>query len=175
MFKNFYRNFRYDWPLHFALLLTNFLPDNVIFLRLRGALAAPFLGACGNNLRLGRNIVFYNPSSIEIGNDVYIAYGCWFMAGGKITIDDEAIFGPYVVVSAGNHTRINHSFRFGPPVCVPIHIQRGAWIGAHSTILGDTLIGEGCLIGSNASVTRGTYPANSFIAGVPAVIKKTFD
>ena len=61
------------------LLFTNWLPDNVIFINLRGRLARPFFKKCGKNLGIGRNVCFYNPSKMEIGTNVYIAYGCWFL------------------------------------------------------------------------------------------------
>jgi acetyltransferase-like isoleucine patch superfamily enzyme len=104
---------RYDWPLHFLLRLTNWLPDNVIFIKLRGMLARPFFRKCGTNLGIGRNVTFYNPSAIEIGSSVYIAYGCWFLGAGRLVIEDEVLFGPYVVISPANHTKINGSFRYG--------------------------------------------------------------
>ena len=56
--KNLWAYLRYDWPIHFLILLTNWLPDNVIFLRLRGALLKPFFKNCGKDLRLARNIYF---------------------------------------------------------------------------------------------------------------------
>ncbi len=166
---------RYDWPLHFVLLLTNWLPDNVIFFRLRGMLARPFLGSCGANLRLGRNITLYNASSIKFGSNVYIAIGCVFQAGGDIVVDDEVLFGPYVVVSAGNHTRLHGSYRYGQPEIGPIRIGAGSWIGAHTTVVTGANIGKGCVIGSNAAVTRGTIPDNAFAAGVPATVLKVIE
>lgn len=175
MVKNLLRNIRYDWPLHFIVLFTNWLPDNVPFLRLRGTLARPFFGSCGANLRMGRNVSFYNPSCIHIGRDTYIAYGCWFVAGGTIRIGNEVMLGPYVVVSGGNHGRRNGSFRYGPIEYLPVSIDDGTWIGSHVTILGGASLGKGCLVGSNACVTRGNIPDNSFVAGVPAAIKKVLD
>ena len=99
-----YRLIRYDLPLHFVLVLTNWLPDNVPFMRFRGWLASFFLAECGKNLTLGRNITLYNPSKIAIGSNVYIAYGCWLSATEKIVIEDEVLFGPYCVLTAGDHT-----------------------------------------------------------------------
>lgn len=81
------------------------------------------------------------------------------------------MLGPYIIVSAGNHMRMNGSYRFGPTEYLTIHIGNGSWIGAHTTLLGGSSIGKGCMVGSNACVTRGIYPDNSFIVGVPAVIK----
>jgi len=163
---------RYDWPLHLVMLLTSWFPNNVAFFYLRGMLSRPFFGSCGTNLRLGRNITFYNASSIHFGSNIYVALGGVFLALGDIIIGDEVIFGPYVVLSAANHTKYQGSYRYGPVTKPPIKIGFGTWIGAHTTVLGGATIGRGCVIGSNAAVTRGNIPDNSFAAGVPAVVKK---
>jgi acetyltransferase-like isoleucine patch superfamily enzyme len=161
------RLIRHDWPLHFVLLLTNWLPDNVVFLRLRGALARPFLGHCGPNLRLGRNVTFYNPSQIDLGKDIYIAYGCWFMAGEKISVGDEVLFGPYCVVASSNHSRKGWSFRYGPAIKKPIEIAGGSWLAAHVTVTAGASIGKGCLIAANSVVT-GKIDEYQLAGGAPA-------
>lgn len=174
MIKKLKRLLRYDWPLHFSLLLANWLPDNVIFLRFRGWLASHFLGSCGKNLRLGRNITFYNPSGLTLGSNVYVAYGCWFMAGERITIEDDVIFGPYCVVVSSNHARLERSFRYGKPALEPIHISSGTWIAAHVTITAGARVGRGTLIAAN-SVIRGEIPDNVLAAGQPAKVIKHYD
>lgn len=169
--NKFYRLFRYDWPLHFVLFITNWLPDNVVFIRLRGLLAAPFFKKCGKKLGIGRCVVFYDPSKIEIGDWVYIAYGCWFSAGSGITIDDEVQFGPYNVIATTNHTRKNKSFRFGKPKGEYVHFKKGCWIGANCTILAGSKVGEGSVVGAN-TVVSGSVPANCLFAGNPGTVKK---
>src|SRR5690606_29868411 len=121
----------------------NWLPDNVIFIRLRGKLASPFFKSCGKKLGIGRGVTFYNPSDISIGNWVYIARGCWFSASTSIIIEDEVLFGPYVCVASSNHTLLNGSYRFGKPKKDVILIKKGGWIGAHSSILSGTTLGQG--------------------------------
>lgn len=167
MKSKLYRLLRFDWPLHFVLLFTNWLPDNVVFLRLRGWLTSPFFGKCGKDLRLGRGIVFYNASRIQIGSHVYIAKGCWFSAGDPIKISDEVMFGPNVVVASSNHTMENGSFRYGKATGAAIVIGKGSWIGANCTITSGTIICEGVLVGAN-SVAKGQFAARSFYAGNPA-------
>lgn len=169
--KSLHRLLRYDLPLHFSLLFTNWLPDNVLFLRLRGALARPFLGRCGANLRLGRNVTFYNPSRILLGQDVYVAQGTWFMAGETIAVGSEVLFGPYCVIVSANHTRNDRSFRFGAARQAPIAIGSGSWLAAHVTVTAGSTIGEGCLVAAN-SVIRGTIPDDSIAAGAPAKVVK---
>jgi maltose O-acetyltransferase len=163
---------RYDWPLNFIIVLTNWFPDSIIFYRIRGLLARPFFGSCGANFRINRHIEFLNASSIKIGKNVFIAVGCVFLAHGEIYIGDEVMFGPYVVVSAGKHTKENGSFRYGIQERMPITIGSGTWIGAHTTVAGGANVGSGCVIGCNSAVTSGTIPDNAFAAGVPAVVKR---
>ena len=165
--KKALRLLRHDWPMHFVLLLTNWLPDNTPFLRLRGLLASPFLGSCGANLRLGRNITLYNPSRIHFGRDVYVAFGSWLMAAGDITVEDQVLVGPYCVLVSSSHSRANSSFRFGPPEPAPIRVGRGAWLGAHVVVTGGSTVGAGTVVGAGAVVTK-DLASDVVAAGVPA-------
>jgi len=169
------RLLRYDWPVHIVLLLTNPLPDNVPFLRLRGALVRWFLRSCGRNLQLGRNVTFYNPAKIVVGSNVYIAYGCWFMAGDQITVQDEVLFGPYCVIVSSNHNRKDGSFRNARPRRAPIKVGAGSWMAAHVVLTGGSTVGNGSMIAAGAVVT-GDIPDHTMAGGVPArVLKEILD
>lgn len=172
--KRMWAIFRYELPLHMILRLTDILPDNVVFLRLRGWLAKHFVGGCGGNLRLGRCISIYSPWNIFFGKDVYVAYGCWFNAAGNISIGDEVLFGPYCILATSNHTRVNDSYRYGPPSLAPIEIGKGSWLGSHVTLTSGTKVGSGCLLGAG-SVASGEFPPNSFAGGIPAKVLKQID
>ena len=167
--KKLWRYLRYDWPLHFMLLFTNWWPDNVVFLRVRGALIRPFFGKCGRDLRVGRNVQFHNPELIDLGDHVYIAYGCSIMANDLIRIDNEVMLSPYCVIVSGNHTSINGSYRYGPAKLAPIVIEKGSWIASHAVVTAGCNIGENCLIAANAVVTH-DIPANVVVGGIPARI-----
>lgn len=167
------RLIRHDWPLHFVLVATNWLPDNTPFLRLRGWLVGHFLAKCGNNLRVGRNVTFYNPSEVILGNNIYIAFGCWFMAGATINIEDEVMFGPYCVIVSSNHSHNQGSFRNSSPNLSPIYIRNGSWIGANVVITAGARIGPGAAIGAG-SVVKGDIPSNVLAVGQPARVVKEF-
>lgn len=167
--KKLWHYLRYDWPLHFMLLFTNWLPDNVFFLRVRGALIRPFFGKCGHDLRVGRNVQFHNPELIDLGDHVYIAYGCSIMANDRIIIENEVMLSPYCVVVSGNHSSSNGSYRYGPAKISPIVIGRGSWIASHVVVTAGCTIGENCLIAANAVVTH-DIPANVVAGGIPARI-----
>ncbi len=172
--RKFKKLLRYDWPLHFVLLLTNWLPDNVIFLRMRGWLAHWFFGSCGRTLNIGRNVTFHNPAKIHLGNFVHISFGCLFMATDNIWIGDEVMFGPYCILVSGNHGRKNHSYRFGDPILLPIKISKGTWVGAQVTITAGSILGSGSLIAAGAVVTD-SFPNNVMVGGVPAKVIKTLE
>ena len=167
--KKLWHYLRFDWPLHFMLLFTNWLPDNVFFLRVRGALIRPFFGKCGHDLRIGRNVQFYNPELIDLGDHVYIAYGCSIMANDLIRIANEVMMSPYCVVISGNHSSQNGSYRYGPAIVAPILIEKGSWIASHVVVTAGCTIGENSLIAANAVVTQ-NMPANVIAGGIPARI-----
>jgi len=153
-------NLRYDLPVFYILLITNLLPDNVIFLRLRGFLVSLFLKNCGKNLRLGRDITLYNSSLIKFGNDVYIAKGNWFSAAASIKIGNSVMFGPYNVIASGNHSLDNGSYRYGKTIMKAISVNDGSWVTSNCTITAGSMIGKSCLITPNSTI-KGVIPDNS--------------
>jgi len=169
--KKIVRLLRHDLPLHFVLILTNWLPDNTVFLRFRGWLARPFLASSGSGLRLGRNVTLFNPSEISFGEAVYVAQGCWFMAGAPIRVGNEVLFGPYCVVVSSSHTRRYRSFRFGPSDRKAIEIGDGSWLASHVVVTNGSVIGQGSAVGSH-SVVKGKIPADSLAVGQPARVVK---
>lgn len=172
--KKWWRLIRYDWPLHFVLLFTEWMPDNAFFLSLRGWLAHFFFGLCGHALEIGRSVSFYNPASIMLGSNIYIAHGCRFMANDQIFIEDEVQFGPYCVLVSGNHTRRNGSFRFGTNELFPITIEYGAWLGANVIVTAGVTVGKGTLVAAGSVVTR-DIPDDVMAGGVPAKILKKIE
>jgi acetyltransferase-like isoleucine patch superfamily enzyme len=165
---NIFRTYsRYDLPLWLVHLLTNWWPDFGQIPNIRGRLFSLFIGKCGKNFAVGRDVTILAPNRLVVGNDVYIAKGTWLNAFGNVDIEDEVMTGPYVVIASANHGFKNGSCRFGGIHPAPIKIGRGSWIGAHSVITAGVTIGRGNLIGANAVVTADT-PDNVFAGGVPA-------
>lgn len=171
--KKIYRLIRYDWPMHFVLVLTNWLPDNVFFIRMRGFLASPFFKQAGKNIKLGRDLTFYNPGHISIGNNVYIAKGCWFLGiDVGLEIKDNVLFGPYVVVVTANHSLKNGAYAFGDSVKVEkVVLDSGCWIGAHVTVLPGTHVNKAVLVAAN-SVIQGATEEYGVYGGIPAKLLK---
>lgn len=161
--------FRYVLPLWLVQLLTNWLPENRLTIRLRGALVRPFLGRCGRGLTLARDVTFLNPHGIRLGSHVYIAAGCWLDGIGGLTIEDEVKLSPYVVITTSSHCFQNNSVFGGGSRTAPVRIGRGSWLASHTVVVAGASVGSGVIVGANAVVTR-EIPDNVFAAGVPARI-----
>jgi len=107
---------------------------------------------------------------IKIGNNVYINSNSLLMARGGITIEDDVMLAANVQLLSNNHDEYDRQVLS----CKPIHIKRGAWIGAGASILPGVTIGKYAIVGAGAIVTKdvGDYEV---AVGVPAKIVKTLD
>ncbi|HEX8552982.1 MAG TPA: acyltransferase [Abditibacteriaceae bacterium] len=160
---------RWALPMWLIGLLTNWWPDNRISVRLRGMMAAPFIGKCGKGFQLGANVTLLNAYNLQIGDNCYIARGCWLNAMSGLTIEDEVIFGPYVVISTMQHVFKDGSVRFGGSIKRPVRIGRGSWLASHCSVKCGVTIGRGSLVAANACVVK-DVPDSTIVGGVPAKV-----
>ena len=126
----------------------------------------------GNNTYIG-NSTLISRSSIEIGNNVTIAWGCTIYdhdshsinyTDRRKDIDDEL-----KDIRAGNNFIQNKDW-----ACVnskSIIIKDDSWIGMNCIILKGVTIGEGAIIGAGSVVTK-DVPAWTLVAGNPAKVIK---
>ena len=120
---------------------------------------------------LGRDITFYNPQNLYLGDDVYISKSVWINSFKKISISNDVLIAPNVEIASSKHTYMHNSFRKGKPDGNPIKISSGSWIGANSVITAGSKIGSGCLI-SACSVVIGEIKDNYIAGGNPAKLIK---
>lgn len=128
----------------------------------------------GDNL--GENSVVMAPFAgaafdrISIGNNVYVNSNSLFMARGGITIEDDVMLAANVQLLSNNHDEYDRQVL----LCKPIHIKKGAWIGAGASILPGVTIGRYAIVGAGAIVTKdvGDYEV---AVGIPAKAVKTLD
>ena len=128
----------------------------------------------GDNL--GENSQIMAPISgaafdrIKIGDNVFINSNSLLMARGGITIEDDVMFAANVQLLSNNHDEYDRQVL----TCKPIHIKKGAWIGAGASILPGVTIGKFAIVGAGAIVTKdvGDYEV---AVGIPAKVVKTLD
>jgi acetyltransferase-like isoleucine patch superfamily enzyme len=156
-------------PLWLVQLLTNWLPDNRHVMRLRGVLARPFIGRCGQRLSLASGVTLLGTSELRIGNDVYIARDCFLNCAGGLVLEDGVVLGPFVVLSTMQCVFAGGMVRHDQVILHPIHIGRGSWLAAHAVVKAGVRIGAGVMIGANSAVV-GDIADHVLAAGVPAKV-----
>ena len=102
----------------------------------------------GENSRVMTPIAGAAFDRINIGQNVFINSNSLLMARGGITIEDDVMLAANVQLLSNNHDEYDRQVL----TCKPIHIKKGAWIGAGVSIL------PGVTIGKYAIVGAGTYP-----------------
>ena len=158
---------RYVLPIWLVQLLCSWLPDNRITIKIRGFLVGIFLPGFPVSLSLAKDVTILAPQNLHLGKNIYFAKGCWINAAGSVSIEDEVMFGPYVVVTSSRHTKKLGSYRFGRVKVKKIFIAKGVWVGAHAVILPGASIGLGSLI-SAMSVVRGSVKDDELVGGLIA-------
>ncbi len=115
--------------------------------------------------RIGRDCIIgkdvYVDADVVIGDRVKIQNGVSVYHG--VTIEDDVFCGPHMTFTNDMYPR---AFSETWSV-VKTLVKRGASIGAHATIVCDTTLGEYCMVGSGAVVTR-DVPDHGLVIGNPA-------
>jgi maltose O-acetyltransferase len=124
----------------------------------------------GTNVKISPTAFFKYPEHITIGNNTFINHLCsvWAAPGGSITIGNDVLFGPGTAVIASNHgTAAGQLIREQEGIDAPIVIGNDVWLGANVVVTAGVTIGDGCVVGACAVVTK-DLPAASICVGVPA-------
>lgn len=127
----------------------------------------------------GSELVCFENTICTIGNDVRINENCKMIMPGNtfLSIGDGCIFGKYVTIRTNDGHPI-YDIKTGRQLNDARSKKRGVvirdhvWIGQDVIILYNSDIGVGSIVGAK-SLTKGKYPNNCIIAGVPARIIKS--
>ena len=125
----------------------------------------------GKDVNIERN-AFFTPelvvgdhSGVGVNSEVY----------GPVTIGDNVMMGPEVVIYTSGHDFSRTDIPImeqGSTEVEPVVIGSDCWIGRRAMIMPGVHIGDGCVIGAGAVVTK-DIPPYSVAAGVPARVLKS--
>jgi acetyltransferase-like isoleucine patch superfamily enzyme len=151
----------------------------------------PYVISGGHKIRVGRNVsigtnfsamavtnyanVEYEPS-IEIGDDVYIGNYAYLTAIDRICIGDGCVLSEYVYITDEQHglTPVGSPIMARPLESKgPVILGPKCFVGFRAAILSGVVLGEGCVVGANSTVTK-SFPGFSMIAGSPAKLLKIY-
>lgn len=104
---------------------------------------------------------------LELAGRSYVNRGCFLDCRGGLRVGVNTLIGPRVSLLTATHEIQAAYPRAGPVKYAPIVIGNHAWIGAGTTVLAGSIIGDGCVVAAGALV-RGQLDADTLYAGVPA-------
>jgi maltose O-acetyltransferase len=109
--------------------------------------------------------------NIHLGKQFYANHGCVILDGALVTIGDDVMLGPGVLISTATHPLNAEKRKKGIESAHSITIGNGVWIGMGAKILPGVTIGENAVIAAGAVVNKNVL-ANTVVGGVPATFIK---
>ena len=129
---------------------------------------------CAKETRVVGPLFLGNVSQVSFGDGVWVGREFKVYGNGSVSIGNHIDIAPDVAFVTGSHEISDSRRRAGDGLSYQISVEDGCWIGARSTILGNTTIRRGCVIAAGAIVTQST-DANSVYGGVPARMIRKLD
>jgi acetyltransferase-like isoleucine patch superfamily enzyme len=119
---------------------------------------------------------YYTYKNIHLGDNVIIGRGATLMAAeSRIIIGNKVMFGPEVMLIAGNHNTSIAGKAMAdvqqkrPEDDQDIVLEDDVWVGARATILKGVTVRRGAIIAAGSVVTR-EVPPYAVVGGNPAKV-----
>lgn len=138
--------------------------------KLRGFWAKKIVATFGKNVNIEHNALF--TPGLSIGNNSGVGIDC--EVNGKVTIGNDVMMGPEVVIYTSGHKYEDLSipmWKQGSTEMQPVTINDDVWIGRRVIIMPGVTVGTGAIIGAGAVVTK-DVPEYAVVGGVPAKVIK---
>jgi maltose O-acetyltransferase len=110
--------------------------------------------------------------NIVTGINFYANHGVVILDAAKVTIGNDVMLGPGVLISTATHPLDAAKRKKGLESAHAISIGNNVWIGMGAKILPGVNIGDNAIIAAGAVVNK-DVASNAMVAGVPAVFIKT--
>ena len=120
------------------------------------------------------SLVLVRGGRLEIGRGSSLGRGSVVCAMESVVIGDGCLMAEYVTVRDQDHLFAGHEGLRSGFATAAVRIGDRVWLGAKSTVTKGVEIGEGCVVGANAVVTR-SLAENSLAAGCPARVLRILD
>lgn len=125
----------------------------------------------GTNVNIERKAVF--GPLLQINNNSGVGINCEIY--GPVTIGENVMMGPEVIIYTSGHKHDRTDIpmvKQGGDAVKPVTIGNDVWIGRRAIIMPGVKIGNGCIIGAAAVVTK-DIPDYCVAVGVPAKVVKS--
>lgn len=139
--------------------------------RIRAFCAREMLAHCGKDVNVERNASFGR--GVSLGDRSGIGVNA--SVGEGTQIGDDVMMGPDCIIYTSTHRTDRTDIpmnRQGLTAVNPVIIGNDCWIGSRVTIMPGVRLGDGCIVGAGAVVTR-DVPPYAVVGGVPARVLKS--
>lgn len=144
--------------------------------KLRYVVAKHLLKNIGKNVIIKNRCYFGDGSRLSVGDRSQLGQNARLL--GTITIGDDVIMGPDVIIMATSHEYRRADIPINQQGEAPereVRIGNDVWIGTRVIILPGVEIGDHSIVGAGAVVTK-SFPPYSVIGGNPArLLKRRID
>ncbi len=130
----------------------------------------PFFKSFGKNIQIRDGVTIKYPSDIEWGDNIKIGQHCFFVGKGGLKIGNNALIGSgtKIITSDHNFEDIDTPIVEQGLLFKSVYIEENVWFGFDVKVLGGSIIGKGCIVGTNAVINNKKFESFSVIAGTPA-------
>ena len=129
---------------------------------------AEALGLGGRNILVAPGAILRIPFE-QVGSDIF--FGLYTYCNGNVTVGDHVLIGPHCSIAAGNHKfdpKTGYfSARTEKDYDNSIVIGEGCWLASNVTVTAGVKLGRANLVCAGAVVTHSTEDY-AIIAGIPA-------
>jgi maltose O-acetyltransferase len=161
----------YTWLIRSCLF---FFPDIPFIMRFRGWLYSFGMKRCGKNFQVAHSVIINSLEGLSTGDNVYFAMNSIFYTYHNVDIGDNVMFGPACLLTSGNHSFSDDSYRYGPSIYDNIRIENGCWIAAHCVVLSGAFLPARSILAAGTVLTRNLAhrETDAIYAGHPAILIK---
>jgi acetyltransferase-like isoleucine patch superfamily enzyme len=111
-------------------------------------------------------------ATLEIGDQVFINYGCSIGATQLVRIGSRCNIGTYCIMMDNDYHSLEPERRNEMPPSAPIILEDNVWLGARVIVLRGVRIGANSVIGAGSVVSK-DIPPRSVAVGVPAKVTRS--
>lgn len=130
----------------------------------RNMIYRAFGAKIGKNVRIDPKAELLYPWNIEIGDNVWIGYGCDLYSVDKIKIGNNVALAHNIFLATAAHNITEVEF---PTICAPITIEDEVWISSNAFIQQGVTVHRGAVIAACSLVTK-DIPEGMIAMGHPA-------
>ena len=133
--------------------------------------------ALGDGVFVGRNTILYcKGGDIVVGDRVSFSANCQVASTRLVEVGADTVVGSFTYLLSGGEYDPASATPFarqsGQHEARELRIGPNCWLGAHVTVTDRGEIGEHCVVGAGAVVTR-ALPPRSVAVGIPARVVRT--